>query len=725
MPAPRPALRQPERETTLVAAAPKRRPVDELADRDSPPLPRSVEPAPPLADGPAGADLGNSLGQMMQLLEQASGSGTGGESSSGTPSVSDVLKIVETLTANQEATRKAAEAAGIAITPRPSRAAPTADAADQAEPDEELPPVQTLPSTAQIEAGEDGLTIHVQNADLRAVLELLSEQGGLNILASKSVQGTVSASMNGVDVDEALDAILRTVGYVARREGPFVYVGTPQDFDDADRAIDRINTRIYRPNYTPAAELNSLLTPLITPDVGKISVTTAAEVGIGAGGGGGASASSSGGGGSTGGDSFASSEAVVVQDYERVLKQIDQVVAEIDKRPLQVAIEAMILSVRLNDNLQAGVDWELLRSQENLRLGLGQPRQAPIEGGGGIDATTGGAVGAFQYGQAGLTFAFMDASLSNFITFLETIGDTNVIATPRLMCLNKQRAEILIGAQLGYISTTITETSTAQNVQFLEVGAQLKLRPFISSDGLIRMEVHPELSTGSVRTAGGFTLPDKEVTQVTTNIMTRDGCTVIIGGLMREDLNTTSSQIPFLGDLPGVGFFFRKKSETIERRELLVLVTPHIVYDDEAACEGDQGAMEFHRRHQVRADKMSPAGKRLLGRKYFRAAQAAWEAGDARAASRYIRWSIQFDPENRAAIDLRADITQGRHNGPHSGGEWLVDPHLGLDAEPLPEWMLDELGEESPSAEPLHPIDPGTPGPVRHIEIPPVGSALE
>ena len=105
------------------------------------------------------------------------------------------------------------------------------------------------------------------------------------------------------------------------------------------------------------------------------------------------------------------------------------------------------------------------------------------------------------------------------------------------MVLNKHRAEILIGEELGYVSTTITETSSSQSVEFLELGAQLRLRPFISTDGLIRMEVHPELSDGSVEAKSGFTLPNKEVTQVTTNIMVRDGCTVVIGGLMREQLD--------------------------------------------------------------------------------------------------------------------------------------------------------------------------------------------
>ena len=86
-----------------------------------------------------------------------------------------------------------------------------------------------------------------------------------------------------------------------------------------------------------------------------------------------------------------------------------------------------------------------------------------------------------------------------FLDCLEKIGDTNVIASPRLMCLNKQRAEIQIGEELGYVSTTVTESSSTQTINFLSVGTLLRMRPYIGNDGLIRLEVHPELSTGTVQ----------------------------------------------------------------------------------------------------------------------------------------------------------------------------------------------------------------------------------
>ena len=216
-----------------------------------------------------------------------------------------------------------------------------------------------------------------------------------------------------------------------------------------------------------------------------------------------------------------------MRDYMAVLDEIDQVIAEVDRRPAQVAIEAMILRVTLHDEYKFGVDFELLRQNPDVRLATGSPLPN---------------VGNLDFNEGGLKFAFLNGSTNAFIDALETIGDTNVIASPRLMCIDKARAEILIGQQLGYVNQTITETATAQNVQFLEVGGELRLRPFISSDGLIRMEVHPELSTGQVKVVEGFTLPDKDLTQVTTNIMVPDGATMIIGGLMRRTFRPTPAK---------------------------------------------------------------------------------------------------------------------------------------------------------------------------------------
>jgi len=97
-----------------------------------------------------------------------------------------------------------------------------------------------------------------------------------------------------------------------------------------------------------------------------------------------------------------------------------------------------------------------------------------------------------------------------------------------------------------------------------------------------------------------------------------------------------------------------------------VLITPHIVCGPDACCEGDKAAAEFHRRHSVYADQMSPLGKRYIGRKYYRLAQAAWAQGDTKTALRFADLSVHFDPESRAAINLRTDIWNGNLTGDHT-----------------------------------------------------------
>ena len=524
------------------------------------------------------------------------------------------------------------QVAAEASAPQPAAAASTAASPPPAGA-ESLPLASSPPANIAQGEGDDSLVINVQNRDIREVLDLLGQQGGLNILPSKSVGGPITASLSGVNLETALDVILKSNGYIARREGDFIYVGTPEDFKQIDNASGTIVTRVYRPNYVSSAELQTLIQPMLTPTVGVATVSSPAGKDI--------PASTD----ATGGDAFAGGDVLLVRDYETVLAQVDQIVLEVDQRPQQVAIEAMILSVKLDDNHELGVNFEALRDKENVRLISGS----------GMDS-----LGTIDVTQGGLKFGFLDSSLGAFVSALESVGDTNVVASPRLMCLNKQRAEILIGSQLGYVSTTVTENAATQAIEFLEVGTQLRLRPFISRDGMVRLEIHPELSTGNVRVEEGFTLPDKEVTQVTTNIMCPDGCTVIIGGLIREDLSMSTSQLPLLGNVPLVGTLFRHRTETMDRREIVVLLTPRIVVEPVICAEGAQAACEFGQRRDAVVEQMSHTSKRHYGKRYRAMAETAWHEGNMKAACRYIDLSLHFDPNNLDTVRLRSQMYGGR-----------------------------------------------------------------
>jgi hypothetical protein len=225
----------------------------------------------------------------------------------------------------------------------------------------------------------------------------------------------------------------------------------------------------------------------------------------------------------------------------------------------------------------------------------------------------------------------------------------------------------------------VTENAATESVEFLEVGTQLRIRPFIAEDGMIRMEIHPELSSGAVRIEGGFTLPNKDVTQVTTNIMCHDGGTVIIGGLIREDLKTSATQIPVLGSLPLVGVAFRQKVEDIERSEIIVLLTPRIVESPAMHDEARHASHEWQLRQENYADKMSPIGKRYWGRNYLRKARAAWNAGDGLTALRYANLAIHFDPMDREAATLRDQVFHATGKADRSIHahlkEGLIPPH--------------------------------------------------
>src|SRR5207244_11745280 len=149
-------------------------------------------------------------------------------------------------------------------------------------------------------------------------------------------------------------------GFVAAREGNSIYVGTAAELQLMNQFQDRLATRIYRPNYAKAVDLQLLFTPLLSTD-GKITVSTPSQIDI--------PADQT----KTGGNGFAGIDTVIVRDYETILLQLDEIFAEVDSKPRQVALEAMILSVKLNDSLKFGVNFSALRDQANTKIISGSP----------------------------------------------------------------------------------------------------------------------------------------------------------------------------------------------------------------------------------------------------------------------------------------------------------------------------------------------------------------
>lgn len=418
------------------------------------------------------------------------------------------------------------------------------------------------PTTA---GGEKLITLHVDDLDVRKALEILSRQADMGILVSPGVSGNVTLDLRDKTADEILQAIARLCRLKIQCVNGMIFVTARSESPEGEDG--NLPVRVYHLDYVKSADVQAMIEPLLSPR-GTISSSPDSEVGIEP------DVEKAGGNAMAGGD------VVIVQDYENVLKAIDRVIAQIDVQPLQVLIEAVIVSVKLNKGMELGVNFALLDSAQNtlgvvgsgaaINAATGFPPASVITSAGKLAGTTGA---GFSEVANGLKFGFVADNTTSFIRALESLGETKVLACPRLLVLNKQRAEIQLGDRLGYKTSTQTQTSTVEKVEFMDVGTLLRIRPFISSDGMVRMEIHPERSSGHLDTND---VPQTNTAQVTTNVLVPDGTTIVIGGLMDYEIQVDYVGLPFLSRLPWIGSLFRETTTKRQKKELIVILTPHI-----------------------------------------------------------------------------------------------------------------------------------------------------
>jgi type IV pilus assembly protein PilQ len=429
-----------------------------------------------------------------------------------------------------------------------------------------------LPAMSSNADGSFSLNI-TNGADLVETLRVIGFQAQKSVIPSKEVRAVLPAlDLYNVTVHEALEAILRVNGYVYKEEGNFIYVYTAKEAAEMEKANRVANTEVFRLFYTPAANAATMIKPVLSSD-GQVALTTAATSGLDSGTKG------------TGGNDHATEDMLVITDYPENLDRVRAILKEIDRRPQQILIEATILRASLNENNQLGVDFNVLSGVDfaSLTSQNGQIINANLGSGslaGGQNISSVGTGNNFTSPIAGgLKVGFLNDNVSVFVAALEGITDTTILANPKVLALNKQKGEVIIGRKDGYLTTTVTESSTVQTVDFLDTGTRLIFRPYIGDDGYVRMEVHPEDSSGGLNPQN---LPFKNTTEVTSNVMIKDGHTIVIGGLFRDSSTTSRSQIPGLGNIPFAGILFRNQSDQTVREEVIILLTPHIIKDDAA-----------------------------------------------------------------------------------------------------------------------------------------------
>ena len=531
---------------------------------------------------------------------------------------------------------------------------------DQASAQPQMQPVSgppdKLPEGQSVNVGSFGqIDLHVQDLSLGQVLQLLSIQSQRNIVASRNVSGTVSADLYGVDFYEALDAVLHPNGFGYREEGNFIYVYTREELAQIEQAERQVVSRIVRLNYLRAVDAAEFTRPLLS-SAGTIAVTDASPQGM--------QPSMD----DAGADSYANSDTLVIRDYPENVEEIEQIIAELDRRPRQVLVEATVLEARLQENNHFGVDFALFAdvSSRAFTTPLGPVEQlvdgvAPTDGVAGAADLTAGLEGS------SLKVGVIGGDVAAFVRALDQVTDTTVLATPKILALNRQRAELLVGRRVGYLSTTTTATSETQTVNFLDTGTQLTVRPFISDDGYVRMELKPQVSDAEPQERGGQVFPDETTQELTTNVIVRSGQTVVLGGLFKEDMQIRRRQVPGLGDLPVVGGLFAGQNDSIERSEVIFLIKPTVLRDESLFAMADDvdRAMELSRVGM--RDNLLPWSREKLTSSHLRKAQDHWERGNRLRAQWNVNLALHLQPNLAEAMELKEQITGERFDSPHRG----------------------------------------------------------
>jgi type II secretory pathway component GspD/PulD (secretin) len=575
--------------------------------------------------------------------------------------------------------------------PASSNAAPPTDVKVLSDAPASVPTTQPAPTITMTDAGTFS-SIHTSNDQrLSELLRMIGAQAQISIIPSKEARDAKVPAMDlyNVTLHEALDAILQTNDLRWQQRGNFIFIYSSAEWAEMQKANHHQITKIFRVSYIPTGDLLQLIQPALSRDA-HFAESKAPGEGINTGGSGiETGGGSSGGAGNTGGASDSGNSLLVITDYPENMAQVEQIIKEADHRPQQILVEATILDATLNENnalgmdfsFLGGVNFDTLMSDTTLPGALSGSilsTAAAAAGSGTTSGTTtgttsgttssvgtllsqgyyGGTTGNYdtQVGSGGLQIGVVHRNLAFFLSALESVADTTVLANPKVLVLNKQSGQVIVGQQLGYQTTTVTQTTSTQAVSFLDTGTILSFRPYIGDDGYIRMEVHPEDSSGSVTN----NLPNKTTTEVTSNVIVKDGNTIVIGGLFHESTSSARNQIPGLGNLPLIGALFRSQSDNTQRHEVIILLTPHIIKDDSVFNQESE-------QEQKEIEKLRVGARKELmffGRE--RLAESAYEDAINELNSRHpsidkaiwhLDCAIDLNPHFIEAIDLKERLT--------------------------------------------------------------------
>jgi type IV pilus assembly protein PilQ len=405
--------------------------------------------------------------------------------------------------------------------------------------------IVSRPSTKKVYNGRK-VTLEFSDADVRKIFQLIAEVSNLNFLIADDVSGTISIKLVNVPWDQALDVILDSKGLGMQREGNIVQIKPKAKMQSqADEEIlakkvkergMELRTEVFEVNY---AAVGDVVTQFNSLKSERGNVTSDART-----------------------------NRVIIKDIATAIEDMRSLLKNLDSPEKQVMIEARIVEATANFTRDLGVQW-------GLHYADGSASVAGINrldtGFGGQVSATPPTSGTSGPGAAiGMSFGKLTSNiqLDLRLSAAATADQIKIISTPRVVTLNNKAAKISQGQSIPYQTTSAEGTKT----EFVEAALTLEVTPHITADGSISMKIK-----ATNNSAGTGSPPPINKKEATTELLVKNGETTVIGGIYVDGETETDSGVPFLQDIPLLGWLFKSNTTTKNKNELLIFVTPKIV----------------------------------------------------------------------------------------------------------------------------------------------------
>jgi len=427
------------------------------------------------------------------------------------------------------------------------------------------------------------LTLNFQDIETRAVLQLLAETSGRNIVVSDTVQGNVTLRLRNVPWDQALDIVMTTKGLDMRENGSVIIVAPAEEIAARETAdleakaalneLEPLYSEFLQVNYAKASSLSDL----ISGSGGNSMLSDRGSVGI-----------------------DDRTNTLLIQDTAETLQNIRRLVRALDVPIRQVLIESRIVVVNDDFSRSLGVRLGATGYKENSTDGatvisgngagtdtmissivdnLGDPNNGtifPIELPALSDRYNVNVPVADAAGRFALAILETDYLVDLELTALETEGRGEIVSTPRLITANQKEARIEQGVEIPFQQSA---SSGATTTQFKKAVLSLTVTPQITPDNKVIMDILVSKDNVGelVPSATGGFVPSIDTRTIETQVLVNDGQTVVLGGIYETERRELVTKVPWLGDIPGVGVLFRSKTNITNKAELLIFVTPKIL----------------------------------------------------------------------------------------------------------------------------------------------------